>query len=372
MPFEIKFKDKTLSANSTPYSTGVRRQYKGNEYFLLNIDKDLSSISRVKNRNRALWFLVKTLGFGIFSNTFWTYASRSWNGKKYVSQYFNKLNLADILEVNTNENNRRNALLGIKMKSEDALNPKNQALQGLQPYIALDTEAVITALKYDFHQAKFLHHELKEDNRFIIKCLQEGVSYDFAQYLDIKTLSEHVFALELIQIQGCILKHFPKKFQNDDQIAVFAMQNNARAYLSLSERLQKNEDFALQFLLNSPENNACGLHSELLASKEFMLKAVKVDGRVIKAATPSLKDNEELVNAAMDVNIESYFEASSRIINEKKFAVRYITHKPQDLKRLPKLLIQDPEIQAIVKKAPEGYKILGEALIHCNFGSEEV
>lgn len=370
---EIKFKNKSIPSIVCPETTGIRRNFEGKEYSLIKIEKQLSRQSINKNKFKAILLVIETCGFALLTSNFWACASRAWSGKKFVSHYYQHENLSPELIASDNKH-RLELLNSITAAKLNAFEPSKETIKELYPdfvldkqihsFLAYDTEALIESLKAAPYFAKYLSYTLRTDKGFIKQCLEKGVSPSFLQDIPPSVFQDQVFVFDLIKISGYSFQYFIPSLKDNEVIVKAALDKNIESYLFVSDRLQRTIEWALNYLTLNPKVNIYLLPNALITNKEFMLQAVEISGLVLQGASQELINDEELVNKAMENNIEAYFSASASIQKNINFAKQYIKAKPENLNKLSIELIQNPEIQAIVKASPNGPAILGRALSH--------
>jgi hypothetical protein len=134
-------------------------------------------------------------------------------------------------------------------------------------------------------------------------------------------------------------------YMNDKEIVLAAVQSNSRMLKFASEEMKNDMDVGLkvgsleyigdklknnkEFLFKAAEMKYFDeLEHEFMSERDFVLKIVQLNGKLLKSASKALRDDREIVLEAVK-NSNSLQFASERLRNDEEIALECIKNFPE-------------------------------------------
>lgn len=210
-----------------------------------------------------------------------------------------------------------------------------------------NTDLVRIAISKNSISMKYASERLKSDASFILDGIQND--YEIIAYASANLLSNKQFIMAAIKADAlCIdfmMNH--EEFADDNEVIMAAVRCHHHAFEFASERLQRDRDFIKLLikenfeilyhlnpeLQNDEEIIFAGLsgdviHSQMLHSfgrysnrlwnnRNFVEKAVQLNGLILEWCSTELRDDENIVMKALTNNVNSLKGASSRLCDDE-------------------------------------------------------
>lgn len=145
-------------------------------------------------------------------------------------------------------------------------------------------------------------------------------------------------ALQTKQVGFCPNK-ISSHLLDDEEVAKALVLRAVMHWDLLSERIQKNEDFALKMIKDRP--HVVKLYREkVLLDETFERKALTTNVETLPLLSDSVKDNEELVGLALDQNGLLLASASERLKKKRGVVFRACRQNIHALRYADKSLLQ--------------------------------
>lgn len=266
-----------------------------------------------------------------------------------------------------------------------------------------DRQLLLRALPLDNHLVAIISDSLRDDPEIIAAA--SGGYFASLEYASIRLREDPIFVLQMINKNGSnicfaadwiredrkfilsalhagskILNNIPNYFRDDEEIMLEVVKSSPYSLKDASERLRLDKAFNLKALENGTyyRNN---LHNSLLDDREIVLKAMQMHphefeyiperfksdreivltvvskkggyGKYIKNCSIELRDDSELIKAAIIDNGFNIRHASPRLLADRHFISEMINENPSVLANLPENMQKDPELRELASRKKE-------------------
>jgi hypothetical protein len=218
----------------------------------------------------------------------------------------------------------------------------------------IDVVMALLSTKKDFDlddPFKFVGKKFKGDREIALKAVKrngksiQSVSEDLMKDREIilnALKNEYIVFKFLIQIDS--------DYMNDKEIVLAAVQSNRRMLQYASEEMKNDMDVglkvgSLEYIGNKLKNNKeflfkaaemkyfDELEHEFMSERDFVLKIVQLNGKLLKSASKALRDDKEIVLESLK-NSNSIRFASGRLRNDEEIALECIKNFPESFGHL--------------------------------------
>ena len=119
--------------------------------------------------------------------------------------------------------------------------------------------------------------------------------------------SDRSFMEEMVRSNGFAIEFAPDTFKNDRTLVSFALRRSGgEAFWFASAELRNDRDIVIEAVRASRGNIYKRLDAEWKKDKTVTMEAVKLDGMMLQFADESLRRDEQVTDAAMDQNFDSF------------------------------------------------------------------
>jgi serine/threonine protein kinase len=195
-----------------------------------------------------------------------------------------------------------------------------------------DEDVVLEAVKYDGTIIMNLSDKIKSNKKIIREACKQNM--ESLHYASPELLMDEDFILDVMDLNVSALRY--TKLNEDKSFIKKIVNTYSNAYLYISPKLQKDEDISIEFIKENPnllayflednksdkicieaiqgDINALYFVSDYLKNDlQFSLKCVNIDGDALQFLSTEMKNNVEVVTAAVENKPESYIYASTYI-----------------------------------------------------------
>lgn len=179
----------------------------------------------------------------------------------------------------------------------EAVKRNGGALHFVPDQLKFDRDIVIAAVTQDGTALRHAGIFAADREIVLIALKQNGAAYEFVAE-NLKSDEDVILTAVSANRNTGAFKLIPKKFQNQKNIALAAVSNDATALEFVSKELQ--QDF--EVVLASVNNYGLSLryaHKALYLDPNIVLAALKQDGKVLQFGNEDLKSNRNLVLIAV-------------------------------------------------------------------------
>ena len=237
----------------------------------------------------------------------------------------------------------------------EAVKQNGESLKFAHNDLKKDSDIVLEAVKQNGKSLQFAHEDFKKDRTVVLEAVrQNGESLKFA-HNDLKNNKD--FILEVVRQNGMLLQYIYLK--SDEDVILEAIKQNSES-LQFAYNHLKNKDF----ILKAVAVNGMALkfaHEDLKNNKDFILKAVAVNGMALKFAHEDLKKNKDFILKAVAVNGMALKFAHEDLKNNKDFILEVVAVNGMALQYTHITLDEDVILEAI-KQNPESLKFVDNKL----------
>lgn len=131
------------------------------------------------------------------------------------------------------------------------------------------------------------------------------------------------------------------------------MEQEKEYKIEEAEQNSDNKDFMLQAIENNATWVLAYASEKLLADKELILKAVKLDGQIFYYASSELRDDKEVALTAVTNKWLILKYASKRLRGDKDIAIAALKNNLKASMYLTEDIKKDPEVEAILNPKEE-------------------
>lgn len=268
-----------------------------------------------------------------------------------------------------------------------ALPHDNKLLAILSVSLRDDPEIIMAAAdtKYkNFAALKFASSRLREDTKFVMQMLEKcGDNICFAADW---MRSDRKFVLAALQAGATsnIFKYLPDHFCDDEEIMIEFVKKGPFGLDKASERLRLDKAFNLR-ALNHGVYYHHNIHKSLLNDRDIVLKAMQIHphefehipeqfkadreivltvvsreggyGSYIKDCPLEMRDDPELIKAAVKDNEWNIKHASPRLLADRYFLAEIIYENPSSFSKIPEDMQRDPGLRELARRRTEELKM---------------
>jgi len=152
---------------------------------------------------------------------------------------------------------------------------------------------------------------------------------------------DRYFVLELVGFGGQYFRNIPKKWHNDMEIALIAIEENANNVDCISAKLCDDREVSLFAVKN--RGYSLQYFPRWCNDKDFVLHAVKQNGDALRFASSELKNDEDVVMAAVKQDGFSLLHANKNFRDNKLIALEAVKQNKMVYNELYQLQ-NDPDI----------------------------
>lgn len=161
---------------------------------------------------------------------------------------------------------------------------------------------------------------LEEELAFFIKKIKKD---PFAMLFVSRSIKENKMAiLQIMHIDVSFVEYVPKKWRDDKEIMMLAIQKNIFMYQYCSEKLKSDIDINL-CLVNQDGTKIHWIPS-LFQNRKIKISSVQENGLSLQYFSDSFKNNRRMVCLAMKNNVRAIRFASENIRNDRKIIFKVI------------------------------------------------
>jgi|MDSW01.1.fsa_nt_gb hypothetical protein len=244
-----------------------------------------------------------------------------------------------------------------------------EVLQNVSTDLQDKKTVVLAAVTSDGLNLQFASDRLK-DNEDVVRaaCKQHPSAL---QYASARWLNNTNLVLNNVRLDGLLLAGVNERLQGDKRVVLVAVRQHGAALQWASDTMRNDKDVVLASLNSESDVDDCPLQYAsdlLLDNREFLIKALALDGRGIEFVSFDLQDDKELILAAtntegmqflseelrddreiVEVSVSNYGMqleyASARLRNDKAIVMTAVRKHPQALKFASERLQYHPEVR---------------------------
>ncbi|MBR3402018.1 MAG: DUF4116 domain-containing protein [Parasporobacterium sp.] len=123
---------------------------------------------------------------------------------------------------------------------------------------------------------------------------------------------------QVLREDGALLQFLPEKYKSDKTYVLIAIKSDPNAIKYCSEELRDNEDIIKAALQEDSEDILSFASDRLRDDYDIVLKAVKVDALNLQYASDRLRDNKDIVLRALKTYGGVLEDASERLQNDEE------------------------------------------------------
>ena len=207
---------------------------------------------------------------------------------------------------------------------------------------------IITSLKKSIIDFSQLPESVRENPRIVLAAIQQR-----ANAITIaapKLLNDYDFIFKAVEANGLVLQHLSEAQKNHSMLALIAIQQNPNAIEFVSEELRNKQGFingvfTPAFLLHQP-NLFQFIGKGFLEreeNREFILKAIKLNGLLLQYLSPEQQNDKDFALAAIQNNAEACKYVNQDLLGNAAFIrsvcetsnsamlIQRLTKQPQSL-----------------------------------------
>ena len=207
-----------------------------------------------------------------------------------------------------------------------------------------------------FFERKETFNEVELKNVKSELQFEEKAYADFKKYLETDAFNNLEFVKEVIKLDADIFNLIPRKFQEDKEICKELLNINGKVLQFVNEDFKKDKEIVIAAINNYPINIqyasneikndeeiarmvVCKFYQgdflkyfseELRNNKDFILDAVKFDGKALEWVSEELKNDKDVVLKAIENYPIVIQYASDELRNDKEIILRVTEQYPWD------------------------------------------
>lgn len=195
-----------------------------------------------------------------------------------------------------------------------------------------DKEMVLLAVsqKTNAYGLEFIGTELKKDIQFYDKVSRIAVSNDIRamQFASDNIKKDKALCLKVIKKNGMALAYMLPEFNDNKDNVLIAVQLNGDSLQFASDRLRNDPEVVLEAIKKEGEYLK---HAsvELRNNKELVILALnnskQYGNRILNSLSDNMKDDKDIIVAAMSGEPSCFSYGSDRLKNDKEFVLAAIT-----------------------------------------------
>lgn len=259
-----------------------------------------------------------------------------------------------------------------------ALPADNYLVKYLSEALRDDPDIIMAASGKYFASLEFASQRLREDPVFVKQMINkngENICFS-AEWMR----AEREFVLAASPAGTRIFKFLPEYFRDDEEIILTMLKDNGYALEKASERLRLDKNFNLKALDHGAYYRH-NIHESLLDDRDIVLKAMQMHphqfesiperfksdreivlavvsrkggyGKYIKDCPHELRDDPELIKAAVKDNEFNIKYASPRLLADRYFLAEIIYDNPSSLSKIPDNMQRDPGLCELARRRRE-------------------
>jgi hypothetical protein len=242
-----------------------------------------------------------------------------------------------------------------------------------------DKDMVISAIRNNFVALQFASDRLVDDLDVVKEAInskhpnafgyastrlrrdKEATMYAISKnglairYASRQFLEDRDIAMVAVQNNGEVLEFLPKQFRNDRDIVIAAIINYPSA-IQYSIEFRKDPDLIIFALQRDEDASLFTTVPELLRkNRDFLLRAVSTNGRVLQYLSDGNRSDPELVLVAVKQNGMCLKYTSSKIQDDKDIVAVAIENEPMSLQYASRRLQYDQDFRKILKSRQSWY-----------------
>ena len=207
---------------------------------------------------------------------------------------------------------------------KEALNNNGLAIQYASKKLKSDIDLGIIAINNNPESYYFLNENLKNNEDVIITLLIK--SPDKIHQFDYLENYNQIIR-KVIKQNGLALKYLSNKNRDNERMVTMALKNNIKALEYASIRLKNDPDFIINLAVKFKNDQIIYYASDkLLHNKNFIINIIKKLGFNLYLVHDEFKDDLDVVEAAVSVDVRNFEHASNRI-KENEMIVLDLTKK---------------------------------------------
>jgi hypothetical protein len=243
-----------------------------------------------------------------------------------------------------------------------------------------DAEVIIAASGKYFTSLKYASKRLREDPNFVKKIIiLNGENICFAAEW-MRADKEFVLAAARSGARSNMLKYVAEHFSDDEEIMIELVKKNPYCLEKASERLRLDKAFNLKAIDNGAYYRH-NIHKTLLGDRDIVLKAMQKHpnefehipeifkndreivltviskkggyGNYIKDCSLEMRDDPEIIKAAVADNDWNIKHASPRLLADRYFLAEIIYDNPKSLNKMPENMQNDPGLRELARRRNE-------------------
>jgi hypothetical protein len=256
-----------------------------------------------------------------------------------------------------------------------ALPADSSLLESLPEHLQDDPDIIAAANNKYYPSLKYASVRLRKDPVFVLRMIEKcGQNIRYAP--DRMKTNRNV-VLAAAHAGSHILDHIPEKFRDDEEIMLRMVKENGFALDKASDRLRRDKEFNLK-ALGVGAYFRHNIHPSLQEDRDIVLKAMqrhphefehiperyKADreivltvvsrkggyGNYIKHCPMELRDDPELIKAAVRDNEWNIKHASPRLLADRYFLAEILYDHPGALRNLPDDMQFDPGLRELADR----------------------
>ena len=207
---------------------------------------------------------------------------------------------------------------------KEAINNNGLAIEYASKKLRSDYDLGVIAINNNPDSYYLLNENLKNNEDIIITLLVKSPTeiHNF-DYLD----NYNQIIRKVIKRNGLALKYLSNKSRDNERLVIAAIKNNINALEYASNRLKNDPDFIINLAVKFKTDNIIYFASEkLLHNKSFIIDIIRKIGFNLYLVHDEFKDDLDVVEAAVSVDIRNFEHASNRI-KENEMIVLDLTKK---------------------------------------------
>ena len=222
-----------------------------------------------------------------------------------------------------------------------AVNQNGNALEYASKELRKDKEIVVAAIKQTGDALQYADELYKNDREVGLLALQKMSRFSYEEFSEILKRSRE-FTVVAVAQKGEFFK-FATYFQEDEEIALIAIQQDAAAFHFCTSHLKQNGDFILKALQKNGLVLQCTSPS-CQADKAMVLAAVQQNGDALRFASEELRDDKAIILAAVRQKGTALQYASEHRRYNTEIILAALQQNPEAWNYVPRLLREDKQL----------------------------
>jgi len=256
-----------------------------------------------------------------------------------------------------------------------ALPADSRLLESLPEHLQDDPDIIAAANNKYYPSLKYASVRLRKDPVFVLRMIEKcGQNI---RYAPDKMKADRNVVLAAAHSGSQILDHVPEKFRDDEDIMLRMVKENGFALDKASDRLRRDKEFNLK-AIGVGAYYRHNIHPSLLDDRDIVLKAMqrhphefehiperfKADreivltvvsrkggyGNYIRHCPMELRDDPELIKAAVRDSEWNIRHASPRLLADRYFLAEILYDHPGAIRNLPDDMQFDPGLRELADR----------------------